>query len=124
VTAETRVVPTELRLHRQSRTLEVAFDDGSRFALPAEYLRVYSPSAQVRGHQGLGATLQVGKRDVAITDLRQVGHYAVKIFFDDGHDSGLFTWDYLHTLGTEQASRWADYLARLEKAGASRDPAA
>ncbi len=109
--------PQAIHLHRQSRRLEILFDDGARFELPAEYLRVYSPSAAVRGHQGVGAVLQVGKERVAIEDLRQVGNYALKIFFDDGHDSGLFTWSYLYDLGREYEARWADYLLRLAAAG-------
>ncbi|GAA5783686.1 DUF971 domain-containing protein [Chitiniphilus shinanonensis] len=116
-------VPTDIVLHRLSATLELAFDDGARFNLPAEYLRVYSPSAEVRGH-GVGpGVLQVGKRGVNITAITPVGHYAVKLVFDDGHDSGLYSWEYLHQLGREHAQRWAEYLERLAAEGGSRDPA-
>ena len=116
-------IPTELALHRQSRVLEVSFDDGSRFRLPFEFLRVYSPSAEVRGHGPGQETLQVGKRDVLITGVEPAGSYAVKLVFDDGHDSGLYTWEYLHELGQYQEAMWNDYLTRLEAAGASRDSA-
>ncbi len=109
--------PTEVTLHGKRRVLELAFDDGARFELPCEYLRVYSPSAEVQGHHGVGAVLQVGKEEVNITELRQVGHYALKIFFDDNHNSGLFTWNYLYQLGQEQEARWQDYLSRLQQAG-------
>lgn len=115
--------PTELALHRQSRVLEVSFDDGSRFRLPFEFLRVYSPSAEVRGHGPGQETLQVGKRDVDIVDLLPVGNYAVKPVFSDGHDSGLYSWDYLYELGRDHDALWQQYLDRLAAAGASRDPA-
>jgi DUF971 family protein len=114
--------PTEIKLHQKSRLLEVAFDDGQRFSLPCEYLRVFSPSAEVRGHGPGQEVLQVGKRDVAITAIEPVGSYAVKLVFSDGHDTGLYSWDYLHELGEKQESSWKSYLARLEQAGASRDP--
>ena len=113
-------LPTDIKVHRRSRVLEIAFDDGARFELPFEYLRVYSPSAEVQGHHGEGAVLQVGKEEVALTDIRQVGNYAVKLFFDDGHRTGLFTWRYLHELGTNHQRYWSDYLRRLEAAGHSR----
>lgn len=114
--------PTEITVHSASRVLEVAYDDGARFRLPFEFLRVYSPSAEVRGH-GVGQeTLQVGKREVLITGVEPVGHYAIKLVFSDGHDSGIFTWDYLFELGSDQDALWADYLGRLEAADASRDP--
>ncbi|WP_283147977.1 DUF971 domain-containing protein [Silvimonas soli] len=117
-------LPVEIRLHKASRTLEVAFDDGARFSLPCEYLRVNSPSAEVQGH-GVGqGVLQTGKRDVAITGVEQVGNYAVKLVFDDGHDSGLYSWQYLYELGRDHTARWQEYLAQLAAAGASRDPAA
>lgn len=113
-------LPTEFKLHRQSRMLEISFDDGARFRLPCEYLRVYSPSAEVRGH-GPGAwKLQLGKEGVDITDLQPVGRYAVKIFFDDGHDTGLYDWNYLYTLGNKRRELWALYLERLERAGEQR----
>ena len=115
-------IPTEIALHRQSRVLEVSFDDGSRFSLPFEFLRVFSPSAEVRGHGPGQETLQVGKRDVDIVDLLPVGNYAIKPVFDDGHDSGLYSWDYLYELGRDHATLWQHYLERLEAAGASRDP--
>ncbi|TIC79185.1 gamma-butyrobetaine hydroxylase-like domain-containing protein [Crenobacter intestini] len=113
--------PLEIRLLTESRRLEISFDDGARFSLPAEYLRVYSPSAEVRGHGAGQEVLQVGKRQVAITALEPVGHYALKIVFDDGHDSGLFSWDYLYRLGADYDRNWQDYLDRLARAGASRE---
>ena len=111
----------EITLHAVSRTLEISFDDGERFQLPAEYLRVYSPSAEVRGHGAGQEVLQVGKRQVSITALEPVGHYALKITFDDGHDSGLYSWTYLYELGAQQQAYWQDYLNRLAAAGASRE---
>ncbi len=114
--------PTEIKLHQKSRILEIAFDDGSRFSLPCEYLRVFSPSAEVRGHGPGQEVLQVGKRDVEIKEIEPVGNYAVKLAFSDGHDTGLYSWEYLHELGEKQESSWKSYLARLEAAGASRDP--
>ena len=114
-------VPTALKLHNVSRLLEVSFDDGSNYQMPFEFLRVYSPSAEVRGH-GVGqGTLQTGKREVTITGIEPVGNYAVKITFSDGHNSGLYSWDVLHTLGSQQEALWQDYLKQLEAAGASRD---
>jgi DUF971 family protein len=115
-------VPTEINLHQVSRVLDVTFDDGKRFSLPCEYLRVFSPSAEVRGHGPGQEVLQVGKRDVNIRDIEPVGVYAVKLTFDDGHDTGLYSWDYLYELGVKQASNWKSYVARLEQAGKSRDP--
>jgi DUF971 family protein len=114
--------PTEIRLIRAERLLEVAFDDGSRFRLPAEYLRVESPSAEVQGHGPGQKVLVAGRREVGILRLEPVGHYAIRIAFDDLHDSGIFSWDYLHTLGAEQAARWAAYEAALAEKGLSRDP--
>jgi DUF971 family protein len=111
----------EIILHAVSRTLEISYEDGARFQLPAEYLRVYSPSAEVRGHGAGQEVLQTGKRHVGITALEPVGHYALKITFDDGHDSGLFSWSYLYELGTQQTAYWQDYLNRLAAAGASRE---
>lgn len=113
--------PTELTLHQQSRQLEIAFDDGSRFRLPFEYLRVYSPSAEVRGHGPGQETLQTGKRAVEIEALEPVGHYAVQPRFSDGHDSGIYSWDYLYALGRDHDRLWADYEARLAAAGVDRD---
>lgn len=106
-------LPTELRLHQQSRVLEILFDDGARFELPCEFLRVHSPSAEVRGHAPGLWNLHRGKQGVNILELRRVGNYAVKIRFDDGHDSGLFDWRYLYRLGRHQAKLWALYQARL-----------
>ena len=114
-------IPTEITLHQQSRLLEVAFDDGARYKLPFEFLRVYSPSAEVRGHGPGQETLQTGKRNVMLEGVEPVGSYAVKLVFDDGHDSGLYTWEYLHELGQYQDAMWQDYLTKLEAAGASRD---
>jgi DUF971 family protein len=119
---ESHHIPVEITLHRQRRLLEIAFDDGARFELPCEYLRVYSPSAEVQGHHNEGAVLQLGKEDVNITELKQIGHYALKIFFDDNHKSGLFTWNYLYDLGQNHAAHWQDYLDRLEQAGHQRKP--
>ena len=117
---ENHPLPTELQLHQRSRILEITFADGAHFRLPCEYLRVYSPSAQVRGHSPGEAKLQVGKEDVSIIDLRQVGNYAVKIFFDDGHNSGLYDWAYLYKLGRAWQPLWFDYLDRLASAGRRR----
>ena len=114
-------IPTEITLHKKSRMLELTFEDGGQYQLPAEYLRVYSPSAEVRGHGPGQETLQTGKRNVEITDLEAVGNYAVQPTFSDGHNTGIYSWDLLHDLGLNQESLWAEYLARLEKAGASRD---
>jgi len=115
--------PTEITLHAASRVLEIAFDDGKVFKLPFEFLRVYSPSAEVRGHGPGEETLQLGKRDVTITQLDPVGHYAVQPLFSDGHQSGIYSWQYLYALGVNQEQLWTEYLARLEAAGGSRDPA-
>lgn len=115
--------PTDITVHRKSRTLELAFDDGSRFTLPFEYLRVHSPSAEVRGHGPGQEVLQFGKRDVEIVELEPVGNYAIRPVFSDGHDSGLYSWDYLYALGQRQDEYWQRYLAQLEQAGGSRDPA-
>jgi DUF971 family protein len=114
--------PTEIRLIRAERLLEVAFDDGSRVRLPAEYLRVESPSAEVQGHGPGQKVLVAGRREVGILRLEPVGHYAIRIAFDDLHDSGIYSWDYLHQLGVEQAERWAAYEAALAEKGLSRDP--
>ncbi|HCK82145.1 MAG TPA: DUF971 domain-containing protein [Candidatus Competibacter sp.] len=114
------VRPTEIKLHQASRVLEVAFEDGSHFQLPCEYLRVFSPSAEVRGHGPGTATLVTGKEKVNIDAIEPVGHYAVKLVFDDGHASGLYSWNVLHELGAEQESNWQDYLRRLAEAGYQR----
>jgi DUF971 family protein len=116
--------PTDIVLHTASRVLEITFDDGAHFRLPFEFLRVYSPSADVRGHGPGQETLQEGKRDVSIDTLEPVGHYAIKPTFSDGHDSGIYAWEYLYELGVQQEQLWGQYLQRLEAAGASRDTAA
>jgi DUF971 family protein len=113
--------PVALTVHQQSRVLEVEFDDGRAFRIPFELMRVYSPSAEVQGHGPGQETLQTGKRDVVIDDLDAVGHYAVKPTFSDGHDTGLFTWDYLYRLGSQQDALFAQYLERLAAAGLDRD---
>jgi len=113
-------IPRDIKLHKKSRTLELVYEDGS-FELPAEFLRVLSPSAEVRGH-GIGnGVLQTNKKFVALTDIRPAGNYALKLVFDDGHDSGLYTWEYLHDLAHRQQEYWDDYLKQLEAAGESRD---
>lgn len=109
--------PTEIKLHQKSRVLEVSFDDGSRFELPCEYLRVYSPSAEVRGHGPGQEVLQVGKEQVNITAIDPVGSYAIRPHFDDGHATGLFNWKLLYELGLNYAENWQAYLERLEQAG-------
>jgi len=121
LTAETPI-PTEIKLHQQSRVMEIAFNNGDRFEFPYEYLRVYSPSAEVRGHGPGQETLQVGKKNVEIKSIEPVGHYAVALVFSDGHDSGIYSWDYLHDLGRHQEAYWKAYLMRMEQAGASREP--
>ncbi|MDQ3057985.1 MAG: DUF971 domain-containing protein [Pseudomonadota bacterium] len=113
--------PTALTVHSQSRVLEIAFSDGAQFKIPFELMRVYSPSAEVKGHGPGQETLQTGKREVTITALEPVGNYAVKPVFSDGHDSGLFTWDYLYHLGAEQNRLWDEYTQRLQAAGVERD---
>jgi DUF971 family protein len=115
-------VPTAITLHGQSRVLAVDFSDGAAFRIPFELMRVYSPSAEVRGHGKGQEILQTGKRLVEIVQLAQVGNYAVQPTFSDGHTTGLFSWDYLYFLGSEQAQLWAQYAERLQQAGASRDP--
>lgn len=112
--------PTELKLHQKSRMLEVIFDDGSHFNLSCEYLRVYSPSAEVRGHGPGQEVLQIGKEQVNISAIDPVGTYAVRLHFDDGHATGLYTWKLLHDLGVHQQEWWQNYLDRLEKAGHPR----
>ncbi|MEC5385176.1 DUF971 domain-containing protein [Uliginosibacterium sp. H3] len=114
-------IPTELRLHQQSRLLEVHFDNGVSAQLSHELLRVHSPSAEVRGHGAGQEVLQTGKRNVAITAIEPVGNYGVKLVFSDGHDSGIYSWDHLYLLATQHEKLWADYLQQLEAAGASRD---
>ncbi len=107
--------PTAIKLRRQSRVLEVTFEDGVQFQLPFEYLRVYSPSAEVRGHGPGQETLQIAKHEVQITTVEPVGNYAVRLVFDDGHDTGLYTWAYLHELGSTQGTKWQHYLDRLQE---------
>jgi DUF971 family protein len=112
--------PTDIRLHQTSRVLEIAFDDGRSFRLPYEFLRVFSPSAEVRGHGPGQEVLQVGKRDIEIRQVEPVGSYAIQPTFSDGHATGIYSWDYLYQLGLEQDTRWAAYLKQMEAAGASR----
>lgn len=109
--------PTEIKLRRQSRVLDVAFDDGQRFELPFEYLRVYSPSAEVRGHGPGQETLQLGKHEVQVVKVDPIGNYAVRLVFNDGHDTGLYTWGYLYELGDTRAAKWQHYLDRLQQLG-------
>jgi DUF971 family protein len=112
--------PTEIQLHQQSRVVEITYDDGAHFELPCEYLRVYSPSAEVQGHGPGQEVLQLGKEDVSITAIEPVGHYAVKLVFDDGHDTGIYVWEYLYELGTNKSRKWEQYLTRLAEAGYQR----
>lgn len=114
------MTPSELRLKEQRRLLVVSYEDGSSFELSAEYLRVHSPSAEVKGHGPGQERLQTGKENVAIDAIEPVGHYAVRLKFDDGHDSGLYTWGYLHELGVNRAEKWQAYLDRLREAGYAR----
>lgn len=113
--------PTGLTVRKQSRVLEIEFDDGKSFSLPFELLRVWSPSAEVRGHGPGQETLQTGQRNVEITAVEPVGNYAIKPVFSDGHDTGIFSWEYLHHLGSEKDTLWEDYLRRLEAAGFTRE---
>ena len=113
--------PTALTVHSQSRLLEIAFSDGALFKLPFELMRVYSPSAEVQGHGPGQEVLQTGKREVGIVELEPIGNYAVKPVFSDGHESGIYSWDYLYHLGTDQDRLWEDYNRRLQAAGAVRD---
>lgn len=112
--------PTEINLHKMSRILEIAFEDGARFNLPAEYLRVNSPSAEVQGHGPGQGTLQLGKEDVNIDNLVAVGNYAIQLFFDDNHNTGIYSWDTLYDLGKHQEQYWQDYLEKLAAAGYQR----
>jgi DUF971 family protein len=114
--------PTEINLHQVSRMLDIAFDDGQSFSLPVEYLRVFSPSAEVRGHGPGQEVLQAGKSQVNINAIEPVGMYAVKLVFSDGHETGIYSWDYLYDLGAKRDSNWKSYLARMAAAGKSRDP--
>jgi DUF971 family protein len=112
--------PTDIKLHQKSRQLEISFDDGSHFRLPCEFLRVYSPSAEVRGHGPGQEVLQLGKEHVNIEHIEPVGTYAIALHFDDGHNTGIYSWDWLHHLGKNQEQLWQDYLQRLEQAGHKR----
>src|SRR5213596_1787699 len=114
--------PTEIKLHQKSRMLEISFADGNTFRFPCEFLRVYSPSAEVRGHGPGQEVLQVGKCDVDISSLEPSGSYAVQPTFSDGHSTGIYSWDYLYWLGKNRDTLWREYLERLEQAGASREP--
>ncbi|MEM9254224.1 MAG: DUF971 domain-containing protein [Pseudomonadota bacterium] len=114
--------PTAVKLHKQSRDLELDYTDGERYTLPCEYLRVYSPSAEVTGHGAGQEVLQIGKLNVGISHIKPVGNYALQLVFDDGHDTGLYSWQYLYQLCVEQEQRWQNYLDRMSAAGASRDP--
>jgi DUF971 family protein len=114
-------IPTEIKLHQKSRLMEISFSDGRHFSLSYEFLRVYSPSAEVRGHGPGQEVLQVGKKDVEIKHIEPVGSYAVQPVFSDGHDTGIYSWDYLYRLGENQEQLWGEYLQRMEAAGASRE---
>ena len=113
--------PMDITVHSQSKVLEVSFSDGAKFRIPFELMRVYSPSAEVQGHGPGQEVLQTGKRDVTLAGLEPIGNYAVQPTFSDGHDTGLYSWEYLYFLGSEQAKLWADYEARLKAAGVDRD---
>jgi DUF971 family protein len=121
---KTTPIPTEIKLHQVSRKLEIAFNDGARFELPYEFLRVYSPSAEVRGHGPGQEVLQLGKKNVGIKSVEPVGSYAVTLTFSDGHDTGIYSWEYLYELGANYVALWDRYLSRMEAAGASREPLA
>jgi DUF971 family protein len=115
-------IPTEINLHQKSRVLELTFDDGEHFELSCEYLRVYSPSAEVRGHASGEEVLQVGKADVNIDRIEPVGTYAIQPYFDDDHDTGIYSWEWLYYLGKNHDKLWQEYLDKLEKAGQKRAP--
>ena len=117
-------IPTEIKMHQVSRVLEIAFNDGTRFKLPYEFLRVYSPSAEVRGHGPGQEVLQIGKKNIEVKGIEPVGSYAVQLTFSDGHDTGLYSWDYLHELGENYVELWDRYMNRMEAVGASREPLA
>jgi DUF971 family protein len=119
---DTRHWPVEIRLKQAEKTLEIDFDDDSRFRLPAEYLRVESPSAEVQGHSPSQKQLVHGRAHVGITAVEPVGNYAIRLVFDDLHDTGIYSWTYLYTLGAEHERRWSDYLAELARRGLSREP--
>ncbi|MDQ3261530.1 MAG: DUF971 domain-containing protein [Burkholderiales bacterium] len=113
--------PIEIKVHQLSRLLEIEFDNGDHFRLPFELLRVYSPSAEVRGHGSGQEILQAGKKDIGLSKLEPVGNYALQLYFSDGHNTGIYSWDYLHELGSGQDRLWQEYLERMQQAGASRD---
>ena len=121
-TPNSPVIPTEIRLHQKSRLMELTFSNGMHFELPYEYLRVFSPSAEVRGHGPGQEVLQTGKKNIEIVDLEAVGNYAVQPRFSDGHDTGIYSWDYLYELGVSHEKRWKEYLGKLDRAGGSREP--
>ena len=121
---KTTPIPTEIKLHQVSRKLEIAFNDGARFELPYEFLRVYSPSAEVRGHAPGQEVLQLGKKNIGIKSVEPVGSYAVTLTFSDGHDTGIYSWEYLYELGANYVALWDRYVSRMEVAGASREPLA
>ena len=114
--------PTQINLHKLSRVLDLTFEDGSHFKLPLEYLRVYSPSAEVQGHGPGQDVLQIGKEDVGVNTVEPIGHYAIKLAFDDNHDTGIYSWTYLYELGLTYDERWQDYLDRLAAGGHKRKP--
>jgi DUF971 family protein len=116
------MTPTDIRLHKKSGLLELQYADGSTYSLTTEFLRVHSPSAEVRGHGPGQEVLQIGKKNVKIERIEPVGHYAIKLHFDDGHNTGLYSWEYLHELSRNQQALWQDYLQRLQAAGARREP--
>jgi DUF971 family protein len=118
----TQIWPSEIRLKKEEKRLEVDFEDGAAFSYPAEFLRVESPSAEIQGHPGEEKTILPGRRHVGIMEIEPVGHYAIKITFDDLHDTGIYSWKYLYGLGLNQERLWRDYLAALEAKGLSRDP--
>ncbi|MCE9522187.1 MAG: DUF971 domain-containing protein [Alphaproteobacteria bacterium] len=113
--------PLDIKFKKDERVLTISFEDGTKFKLPAEYLRVESPSAEVQGHGAATKITVAGKKNVSIAKIEQIGRYAVRLVFDDGHDTGLYSWDYLHTLGRDQTKRWFEYESRLKAAGLSRE---
>jgi DUF971 family protein len=119
--ASGKATPTEIKLHQKSRVLEITYADGKTFSLPCEFLRVHSPSAEVRGHGPGQEVLQAGKKEVGITRIEPVGTYAIQLYFSDGHDTGIYSWDLLYGFGLHQQEMWAQYLQRMQEAGASRD---
>jgi DUF971 family protein len=121
--AKDKPIPTQIELHQKSRVLDIVFSDGKHFSLPYEFLRVYSPSAEVRGHGPGQETLQVGKKEVEITAAEPVGTYAMQLVFSDGHDSGIYSWTTLYDMGINLDAMWQDYLQRMAEAGAKREPA-